>query len=160
VLISIVSVLISSIALAGVAVSLLLQARQLRASHIQAARTSQLERIKFYLNDPNPLINVEGIDDIDKYKESMHINWYVSHSAFVYENRAVSRTYLQTLARNLFKSETSREWRREYGYTYRESVTSRRDKDFFLIFDQEFQRAIQSVNPIKNDSEASSDENK
>jgi hypothetical protein len=52
-LIAIVSTLISSVALLGVAISLFLQARQLRASQIQTARASQMELMRSALEHPD-----------------------------------------------------------------------------------------------------------
>jgi Family of unknown function (DUF6082) len=51
-LISIIATLISSVAPAGVAVSLLLQARQLRASQLQALRELHTELIKMGMDHP------------------------------------------------------------------------------------------------------------
>ena len=70
--IAIISTLISSIALVGVAVSLVLQARQLRASQIQASRATQVELIKVSI-DSRELISDIFNQDSGDYLKSVRV---------------------------------------------------------------------------------------
>jgi hypothetical protein len=142
-LISILSTLISSIALLGVAISLFLQARQLRASQIQAARASQVELIKFTLDNPAMAAmaeELEGTGDAENFVQNVFRNWYFVHLSMSYDTRATSKSNIQRLARVTFMAEGARRWWEEIGHTYDEMATSKREKEFYAIVDGEFQR--------------------
>jgi len=52
-LLSLIATVISSVALVGVAIGLLIQARQLQASQLQAARSLHVDFIKLAMEDPS-----------------------------------------------------------------------------------------------------------
>lgn len=139
-LIAVLSTLISSIALVGVAVSLLLQARQLRVNQMQVARASQVELIKFCFDNPAMAAEFEGAEDTKEYVRNVYTNLYVAHLSICYENRFIPKSRLQIIASDIFKSEATRKWWVDAGPTYYDGAASRRTKEFFAILQREFQQ--------------------
>jgi hypothetical protein len=72
--IAIISTLISSIALVGVVVSLLLQARQIRVSQLQASRSAQAEMLKVAIEDPEVASAALGRSDVDVFAREIFLN--------------------------------------------------------------------------------------
>jgi hypothetical protein len=139
--IAILSTLISSIALVGVAASLLLQSRQLRASQIQASRASQVELIKFALNNPALTKDFAEVGDPEDFVRAALYTWHFAHLSLTYAVGDVSKQRLQTLAFRLFSSEDARKWWAELGSSYKDGARSRSDKEFFVIVNREYERA-------------------
>jgi len=150
------STLISSIALVGVAISLLLQARQLRAGQVQAGRVSQVELIKFALNNPTVVEGALGFSNSKAQAENFFRNWYVSHLSMSYDIGILPKLRLQSMAGQLFAAEDTRRWWAAVGRTYSDGATSRRDREFFAVLDEEFQR-ISRLNESTKASDAPSD---
>lgn len=148
-LIAVISTLISSIALVGVALSLLLQGRQLRASRIQAARASQVELMKFAIDNPTMVNGLDGAEDIEGFVKGVVRNWYFTYLSMSYDNRTISKSSLRRVASVALADETTCKWWAESGHTLNEVATSRREKEFFTIVDGEFQRARQRFDSVK-----------
>jgi hypothetical protein len=148
--IAILSTLISSIALLGVAMSLLLQARQLRTSQIQATRAAQIELIKFALDNPAMTDELAGPHDSATFVNDTFRNWYVTYLSLGYENRALSKSRLQSLVGVLLEAESSRRWWAAVRRTYDDGATSRREREFFSIVDGEFQRVSRTFEAAEN----------
>ena len=144
-LIAIISTLISSIALAGVALGLILQARQLRASRIQAARTAQIDLLKFAIDNPTMVNELEGAEDVEGFVKGVVRNWYFSYLSMSYDNKTITKASLQKIAQTVFAAEAARKWWAEAAGSFDEVATSRREKEFFTIVDAEFQRVILEV---------------
>jgi hypothetical protein len=146
---AVLSTLISSIALVGVVISLLLQARQLRVNQVQAARASQIELIKFALSNPEISMEVEGAEDSETFIRNVVRNWYFTHLSLGYEVGNVPRSRLQSIASLLFADESTRRWWAETRQGYNEGASSRRDKEFFTIIDGEYQKSNQRSESAK-----------
>jgi Family of unknown function (DUF6082) len=141
-IIAIISTLISSIALLGVALSLLLQARQLRTNQIQVARAAHLELIKMALDNPSMAAEALGIDDSEKFVKEVFINWHFQYLLMSYEINQISKPDLGHVIRTLFKAERVRTWWSWSREDWKLAAT-RREKEFFAIVDGEFQHAKQ-----------------
>jgi hypothetical protein len=141
-LISIIATFISSIALAGVAVSLILQARQLRTSQIQAVRSLQIELIKIGLNDPLLGTSISpGVEPSEAPKAAL-LNltlmvWRVGYSLNTFSKGVISYN-----ARGIFKSEYSRTWWEIAHESYEINASTKRDKEFVALINAEFQNAV------------------
>ena len=146
-LIAVISALISSIALVGVAISLLLQARQVKISRLQAVRAAQLELMKMALDNPAMAADALGISDPDLYVKQVFLNWHIMYLQLGFEVDVFSPGVIQQTAAGLFEGRAAREWwewnRRSYGT----SPMPRRVKQFFEIVDEEFQRHEAPPNP-------------
>ena len=139
-LIAIVSTLISSVALLGVAVSLVLQARQLRANQVQTARASQVELMRTALENPTVVAEALGAGDCGALVRGVVLNWYLGHLSMSYDIKTLAKPHLRQLARDLFAVEGSRTWWETARLSYGDDVTSRRQRDFFALVDAEFQQ--------------------
>jgi hypothetical protein len=138
-IIAIISTLISSIALAGVAISLLLQSRQLRISQLQAANSAQLELIKMALDNPSMASEVLGVPDSDLYAKQVFLNWHIKYLELGYEINAISATGVRQAAEHILATQTALEWWSWNRQLYLGDTTTRRTKQFFAIIDAEFQ---------------------
>jgi hypothetical protein len=138
------STLISSIALIGVAISLLLQARQLRANQLQIAHTSQLELMKTGLDNPSLLLDLgsgPGTEDPVTFTKYVLLNWRMTHFSMLYDLKATSNAGLRVRAEGLFTSDLARKWWGLAGPDYLALAVSRRQRKFFDIVDGAFQQA-------------------
>jgi Family of unknown function (DUF6082) len=140
-LIALFSILISSVALMGVAVGLILQAQQLRAGRIQASASSQVQLMKFALDNPAAALELMGNGDPEAFAQEVILNWHINHLLMSYSNKTLSEAHLRRLVRSLFATENSRNWWTMAGASYNDDATSRRKKRFFAIVDAEFQQA-------------------
>src|SRR5262249_36755989 len=110
VVISLISILISSIALVGVAISLLMQNRQLRISQIQATRATQAALVQIGLNNLTLAAEAFGFSDVDWLGKSALVNWQVRHWEASHSIKTMSDESVQVEAAALFASEFAREW--------------------------------------------------
>jgi hypothetical protein len=149
-LIALLSTLISSVALAGVAISLLLQARQLRTSQLQATRTTQLELMKMALDNPDIAAAALGYGDPETLVKRVFMNWHFQFLQFGFENNTISALSLRFSIAELFETEDTRNWWLWARRSYEIAATTRREKEFFAIADQEFQRASQTSAPSES----------
>src|SRR4051794_13391568 len=80
-LVSTLSALISSIALVGVAVGLLLQSRELKIARAQAFRATQAELIRMAVDDPSLLVAIGSalFQDEQLAKQNLYLNWRTKH---------------------------------------------------------------------------------
>ena len=138
--ISLISVLISSVALAGVAISLLMQNRQLRISQLQAARATQATLVQIGLNNLELAAEAFGFSDVDWLGKSALVNWQVKHWEANHSIKAMSDRSVQVEAATLFDSEFAREWWPQTREGYRASAQSKLERRFFTIIDTEFDR--------------------
>jgi Family of unknown function (DUF6082) len=106
----IISTLLSSIALIGVALSLLLQARQLRTNRLQASRAAQIDLIKLSMDNPEVTSAALGWADLDAYVKSNLMTWNLKNMEMSYANRVLSAAGVHIEASLLFNAEFPREW--------------------------------------------------
>ncbi len=144
-IIAVISALISSIALVGVVASLLLQARQLRASQLQASRSTQFDLVKLLLDRPELAETILG----DASPNDMIVNSYLKYFELSYLMRVASRESVQHQLTGLFTASYPREWWATHRETYKIEAESagKLELDFFTISDEAFRRATQQVAP-------------
>jgi hypothetical protein len=147
-LIAVLSTLISSIALVGVAVSLLLQARQLRTNQVQVTRTAQQELMKFCIENPALATQALGISNPEIYVKQVILNWHVSYLSMGYDVKTITESSLRfALREQIFRTKDSLSWWEMAQQSYHDWVISGRDKKFVAILEEEFQRASQMMRP-------------
>ena len=138
--IAVISTLISSIALSGVAASLLLQARQLRASQLQAARAAQFDFIKIQFDKPELASAVFG----DQFRAEVSLmNWYVKYMELSYLLKTISKESMILQAKLLFSGNYSREWWNLARDVYKAEAAGRLEREFFAILDAAYEKAVQ-----------------
>lgn len=151
---AIISTLISSIALLGVVVSLLLQARQLRVSQLQASRAAQLELVKMAMDNPKMAGSLYGYNDPETYSRWVYLNWLLRYYELSYQMRDMTKASLKREAEALFKTEDSRNWWLMARGAYEVAATTRRAREFFVMVDVEFQRAMRPAETTQSDQKA------
>ena len=149
-----VSALLSSLALGGVVVSLLYQARDSQNSREQTTRSFQRELIKIEMDDPS-LMTAGGAPwglNIPYESSAIREHLYVQMWVFLAGNYALgelsdgSARYLAS--HELFSSEAGRRYWAEVGKLQLAHSTGRR-KRFFRILDIEYEGLISSGVPVR-----------
>jgi hypothetical protein len=138
--IAIISTLISSIALIGVAVSLLLQARQLRASQVQASRAAQVELVKMAVDNREVISDIFG-DEPATYLKGVFINWFFKYLELSYSMKAISAKSVHLQVIRLFTVSYPYEWWIKTREIYEIEATTKREREFFAIIDGAFRQA-------------------
>lgn len=142
------SALLSVLALIGIAVSLLYQARENKANREQALRSSHVELMLKAMEDPlyaNVWAPLMGTGDFDAQREHMYVNLIVSHWEMEYGLGALSDEHLRAIAYGVFSGEAGRRyWENARGLRMVASM-GRRERRFHRILDEEFARAGQRL---------------
>jgi hypothetical protein len=139
---SIIATIISSFALIGVVVGLLLQNRQLRASHTQVVREMHLELVKMTIENPELATSVYKGSSAKDFAAHTLINFQATLWLTAYTLKDVSKASLAQQVASLFEGEQARIW---WGYArkyYEMDLSSKRGRDFFAIMDNEFNKAL------------------
>lgn len=142
------STLISSIALIGVAVSLYLQSRQLRASQIQITAASQIELMRLALDYPAATAPLMGGRVSESAGQYVALNWQFTHLRTTYVTRTSSDKYIHFVVRHVFENDIARDWWAFAGPSYIESSMTRREKHFAAIVNEEYQRSQLVAEPV------------
>jgi Family of unknown function (DUF6082) len=154
--IAVISTLISSIALVAVAASLLIQARQLRASQLQAARTAQFDFMKMQFDNPELASVVFG----NQFRAEVSLmNWYVKYMELSYLLKTISKESIIIQAALLFSGKYAREWWNLARDVYKAEAAGRLEREFFAILDGAYEKAVQGgasiADPTTGGEEAS-----
>jgi hypothetical protein len=139
---AIISVLISSIALTGVALSLLFQARQLRTSQLQAARQLQVQILQLEISKPDLAGSLQPNFNQDDYPKAVFLNQFMKYIEMSYLIGAISRESVRMEAAQRFKLDFPRIWWSTIRHIYEEEAVTKREKEFFKLVDMEFQEAM------------------
>lgn len=107
-ILSIVATIISSIALIAVAMSLVLQNRQLRANQIQAVRKMHLEVMKMVFDNPALASSVYQTPHLENLPLTVLLNLHMSFWETSYSLDAIDKFGLTSQARWFFSSEDAR----------------------------------------------------
>jgi Family of unknown function (DUF6082) len=148
--IAIISTLISSIALVAVAISLFLQSRQLRASQLQAARTTQAELIKLAVDNPKLISEALGHADPDSYVRGVFVNWAFKSLELGYSMKAFSAESVGVQASRLFDAKYPREWWMSARDIYAIEAATKRERQFLIIVNKAFDQAQRFDGPDKS----------
>lgn len=145
-LLAIVSTLISSVALVGVMIGLLLQARQLRMNNIQTFKASHAELIRMMMDYPESWADSSDsvTPDPDSLRKHAMTNWQVRNLQFGYDAGTVPERSVRWEVAHLFAVSHRREWWALVRASYDAAMVSRRDRRFFQIVDEECGRAVTS----------------
>lgn len=157
-LLAVISTLISSVALVGVMIGLLLQVRQIRISNLQTFRASNAELIRMSIDYPESFTDPTGTvpSDQTSARRWVLMNWQMQHLWFGYSIRAVRESALRLILAGLFVTRFRREWW-EYAHdSYKANAYSRRERRFVEIVEMEYQSAITMGPNPTTDEESSS----
>lgn len=139
------SAVLALLALGGVALSLVFQAREMRAARLQALRMAHLDLMKLALDNPTYLaaLGRNTYPDDEQRQQSLFVNLLISNWEMSYEMDEMSEIRLRDSARHLFGGEAGQ----RYWQTVRERrlrrSTQKRARHFHEILDEEYQKATQ-----------------
>src|SRR5690348_17169305 len=129
-LLSLIATIISSVALVGVATGLLIQARQLRTSQLQAARSLHVDFIKLTMENPSIGSAMESDFSPEEAPKAAYLNFYFMFLQTSYSLRAVSKDSISFQAGRFFSSEYPRVWWAHARDAYRLEAGTKREKEF------------------------------
>ncbi|OKI65525.1 hypothetical protein A6A27_24395 [Micromonospora sp. CB01531] len=140
-----VSAVLSALALGAVAVSVSIQARQAKASQIQAVRQFHLDLIRMELDDLQTYLPCWGPLDLpSRAAQQRHIytNLVFSYASMGYNVGEISEPWLRDMLIGMFQSESARRyWLMAREAWVASAATNRRGRRFVAIVDDEYRRA-------------------
>jgi hypothetical protein len=141
-----ISAVISGVALAGIAVSLFFQARELDLTREQISRNYHFDLIRFSLENPAFIsswgyVPAEGAS-LDDVRRMGYTNMIVSFWSTSYITRSLGESELRLNFAHMFKGEVGRNYWERSRDEWREPAEDRRRKKFFNIADAEYRKAI------------------
>lgn len=143
---TVVSILISSIALAGVIVSLLLQIRQLRTSQVEVFRTLQIEIARMAFERPE--IIVDPADpvraDPSTFQRHVYLNLTVMYWRAAFMLGSLNEAALRNDVAALFRVRSRCDWwaMARASYALLSGSKGSRSRRFFDTVDTEFDSAM------------------
>lgn len=141
------SAVLSVLAVIGVAVTLVLQARDSRTLRLQAIRESHIRLLEMAMNDPelNKVWGPSGLSDpFVHQRQSMYANMILSQWEMSYATRTLTDRHLRLVAAEFLSGTIGREfWHiaRQARLDTSESKLSRR---FHELSDEEYQRLLKT----------------
>ncbi|MER6994346.1 DUF6082 family protein [Streptomyces sp. NPDC000410] len=139
------SAVVSAFALGGVAVSLLVQARQARADQIQAIRGFHLELMRMQLDDLPLYLPCWGPLDLptdDAKRQHIYTNLMVQYAWMGYEIGTIPEPLLRDMLAGMFRGDVGpRFWGMARGAWAAATEGSARGRRFVRIIDEEHARA-------------------
>ena len=148
------SAVLSALALGGVAVSLLLQARQGRAERIQAIRGLHTDLVKMQLDDLPTYLPCWGPLDLptdDDRRRHIYTNLLMQYAWMGYEIGTVPEPLLRDMLGNMFRGDVAgRYWPLARTSWVASTGGTRTGRRFLQIVDDEFGRAP-ATPPVRDD---------
>jgi hypothetical protein len=149
-----VSAFLTALALGGVVISLLYQARDVKAAREQASRTFHNELLKMEMESPFymdvlgiPWGQTVGLPDYDSLRRNHLVHMWVSYWEGRYELREMSDSMIRYMAASeLFVSDAARQYWSLTRKVKLENYKGRRRR-FSVIMDEEYSKAIASGTP-------------
>lgn len=144
------SALLSVLALIGIAISLILQARENKANREQALRASHSDLMQKAMDDPL-YARVWGAlmapGDFDSQREHMYVNLIISHWEMEYGLGAITEEHLRAIVHAVFSEEAGRRYWRSARSVRMISSMGRKEERFHQILDEEFAKAGETGKP-------------
>jgi hypothetical protein len=144
-----VSALITALALGGVVISLLYQARDVNAARSQAARTFQFELLRMELEDPD-LLQASGAPwgigapaDHRSLRQHIFVHMWLSFWESQFLLNEMSSEVVRSAVKELFDGEPARVYWESVG-VWRLTSNKGRSLRFLHIVDDEYRNAIES----------------
>ncbi|TQS30270.1 DUF6082 family protein [Microbispora sp. KK1-11] len=149
------SALLAALAFMGVAISLVIQASQVRTARIQAVRDMQRDLIRLEMDDPSLYGSVLGITgDLsdDDIRQHLYAVLWMNWARLAYEAGVVSEWSLRVeLLSDMFKNQSGRDWWAHVGPLWElgASGAGRAEKRFYRIVESEYEKALK-VSPTSH----------
>lgn len=148
------SAIVSALALAGVAVSLIVQNRQARAEQVQGIRSYYLELVRLELDDMALYQPVWGDTDIaDPHEQKRHVyaDLMMNYAWMGFEIGTIRESLLRDMLAGMFTGGAGRHyWSRAHASWIASSSGSRVGRRFLAIVGEEHARAIAAGPPTRS----------
>jgi Family of unknown function (DUF6082) len=142
-----VSAIISALALGGITLSIFLQAKEAKASRLHTLRTFHHEIMRYALDNPLYLECWRPAHDLDRDGQQQHVyvNLVMSFLQMAYAiDKSNEVPIRHTLAHEVFRTAPGRAYWAEAKPLRLGTPTSRTNRRFHQIVDEEFENAIRS----------------
>jgi hypothetical protein len=145
------SALLSALALVGIAVTLVLQARDTKVSREQGQRILHVDLLKMAME--NPLYRrcwgpIGYAEDAETELQHIYVNLIFSEWQTSFEIKTMDERLLRAVARSLFRGEVGRRFWRNARETRIATSSTRRERRFHQILDEEYRIAEAQGPPI------------
>ena len=142
------SALLAMFALVGVAVSLVLQAREAKSAREQTLRSLHGELMRMAMEDPLYRACWGAFftsDDPDAQRAHMYVNQIVNHWLTMWELRSITEPHLREVAQTVLAGPYGQKYWSEVRELRMTSASTRRERRFYRIPDEEYERARRSA---------------
>lgn len=146
-IIAIVSTLISSIALVGVMVGLMMQARQLQLGRVQAFLSTQAELLRMTLEYPDSSVTYRAATtDPATIRIYVTLNWRLRHFLFGYAIGQMSESAIRDQVTFMFSTPEGREWW-SFSRSYWEcGSATRKERKYLAIVNEVYAICVTQAN--------------
>ncbi|MGW1002513.1 DUF6082 family protein [Streptomyces sp. NPDC002520] len=148
------SAIVSALALAGVAASLIVQNRQARAEQIQGIRGYYLELVRLELDDMalyQPVWGYTDIVDPDERKRHVYADLMLNYAWMGFEIGTIGEGLLRDMLAGMFTGEAGRDyWSRARTSWVARSSGSRVGRRFVAVVGEEHARAVAAGPPTRS----------
>jgi hypothetical protein len=141
------SAFLAMFALIGIAVSLVIQAREARAAREQSLRVIHTDLLQLAMDDEvyrrawGPFF---AAGEPDAQRQHMYINLIISNLRMQYELRALTEPHLRSVVHIMFSGDPGRRFWAEGRELRMRAAGSRRERRFLEILDEEYRHALAS----------------
>lgn len=144
-----ISAILSGLALAGIATSLLVQARQARTERIRLVRENHLTLLRMAMDQPGLFAPVLGgahtPTTSDGYRRFMFLTMYMRYALTGFEMGLISERMLrEEIVKGAFSSKPGRDWWNITSkHWHEEDSSSRKEREFKRIIREEAAKALE-----------------
>lgn len=148
------SALLSALALVGIAITLVLQAREVKVSREQGQRILHVDLLKMAMDNPlyrrawGPVLG-DGEED----RQHLYVNLIVSEWQVSFEIGTMGEALLRAEAASLFRGEPGRRFWRNARQVRLATSSARRERRFHQILDEEYRKAEAEGPPVPDRSD-------
>jgi Family of unknown function (DUF6082) len=142
-MLSVIATIISSVALIGIAVGLLLQNRQLRTNKIQVMREMHLELMRIGMENPALSASVYEDTNAADFPKSSLLNLILKFWQTGYTLKTITKASVTLQTTRLFGSEYARtSWGKWLQDIYRTEAGTKSEREFFALVDTAYQNVM------------------
>jgi hypothetical protein len=149
------SAILAALALLGVSVSLLLQARQNRADRVQDARDRQFQFLNLVLEKPNDyapmLMGVWPAKTGEELRTLLFVNLWTSMLRSMFETKTITETEVRSELQAIYATTYGRTWYDMARSRHiSEHATSKAERNFTFMIHDEYRKAVPAGRSIEN----------
>ncbi|MFG1864827.1 DUF6082 family protein [Microbispora bryophytorum] len=143
------SAVLAALAFVAIAISLILQASQLRSARVQVVRNIHRDLLRLAMENPSlyrPVIGAEAHATDDDVRQHLYAVLWMNYMSLAFEERVVFESSLRKeMLRGMFTSQSGRDWWERVRDAWHDGTRgSRAERKFYEIVDSEYRRALNS----------------